>query len=144
MTEKCAICGCPLHRIKATYARPTAQGRSHASRHHFVSERFFGRSNNRKGTQRAKIFEKCPWGHEGKTAVICYDCHEELLHNPVFLPDDILRFAKLVEQRGLSESQKTDSRDKIAGRIKLLREVIHDGLSSLLGHTANNSLQRMR
>jgi hypothetical protein len=43
MTEKCAICGCELHRIAGTYARPTVEGRSHASKHHFVSERFFGR-----------------------------------------------------------------------------------------------------
>jgi hypothetical protein len=48
-----------------------------------VAERFFGRSNNRRGTQRDRVFEECPWGIEGQTAVFCYDCHEELLHNPV-------------------------------------------------------------
>ncbi len=93
MNEKCAICGCELRRTEGTYARPTVEGRSHASKHHFVPERFFGRSNNRRGTQRGKLFVKCPWEVEGQTAVFCYDCHEELLHNPVFLPIDIALFA---------------------------------------------------
>jgi hypothetical protein len=43
------------------------------------AERFFGR-----------IFDKCPWGVEGDTTILCYDCHEELLHNPVFLPVKLL------------------------------------------------------
>jgi hypothetical protein len=131
MTERCAICSCELHRTKGTYALPTAEGRSHASRHHFVAERFFGRSNNRRGTQRGKVFEKCPWGVEGKTAVFCYDCHEELLHNPIFLPSDIARFADLVKVRSLNEEKKTESKDKIAGRIELLHEVIERGLEEL-------------
>ena len=131
MTERCAICGCELHRAEGTYALPTVEGRSHASKHHYIAERFFGRSNNRKGTQRDKIFEKCPWGFEGETALFCYDCHEELLHNPIFLPTDIDRFADLVKARSLNEDRKTESKDKIAGRIKLLHEVIRRGLEEL-------------
>jgi len=72
-SEKCQICGCQLHRAKNTYARPNVEGRSHTSRHHYVPERFFGRSSNRKGTQREKIFKTCPWDHEGETATFCYD-----------------------------------------------------------------------
>src|SRR4030042_5023551 len=131
MTERCAICGCELHTTQGTYARPTLEGRSHASKHHFVAERFFGRSNNRRGTQRDKVFEECPWGVEGQTAVFCYDCHEELLHNPVFLPVDIARLADLVKQRRLDEDIKTESKDKIAGRIKLFHEIIQRGLKEL-------------
>ena len=133
MIETCSICGCELHRTKGTYALPTAEGRSHASKHHFVAERFFGRSKNRRGTQRDKIFEKCPWGVEGETTIFCYECHEELLHNPVFLPDDIERLASLVKKRGLDENRKTESKDKIAGRIKLLHEIIQRGLEELEG-----------
>jgi hypothetical protein len=129
--EKCAICGCELHRTKGTYARPTVEGRSHASRHHFVAERFFGRSNNRRGTQRDRVFEKCPWGVENKITIFCYECHEELLHNPVFLQFDIDRLADLVKERDLNENRKTKSKDKIAGRIKLLHEIIHRGLEEL-------------
>ena len=132
MTEYCAICGCPLHRTKNTYARPTVEGRSHATQHHCVAERFFGRSTNRRGTKTEGIFSYCPWGHEGTTGVFCYECHEELIHNPILLPEDIARLAKLVHQRGLTETQKPANRQKIAGRLKLFHEVIAAGLTSLL------------
>jgi hypothetical protein len=131
ITERCAICGCELHRTQDTYARPTVEGRSHASKHHFVAERFFGRSKNRHGTQRDKVFEECPWGVEGQTAVFCYDCHEELLHNPIFLPSYIARLTELVKERCLDEDRKTKSKDKIAGRVKLLHEIIQQGLKEL-------------
>src|SRR6266481_4037997 len=116
MTEHCAICGCELHRARDTYARPTVAGRSHATEHHFVAERFFGRSTNRRGTKTEGIFTSCPWGHEGESAVFCYECHEELLHNPVLLPEDIARFSDLVLARGLSEASKPEDQSKIAGR----------------------------
>lgn len=130
-TEKCAICGCPLHR-NGEYAKPTVTGRSHATKHHCVPERFFGRSSNRQGTKREGIFDVCPWDAEGKTIVFCYECHEELIHNPVFLPDDIDAFARLVSKRGLCEESKTEGREKIAKRISLLHEVISTGLEALL------------
>lgn len=129
--EVCAICGCSLHRRPGTYGTLTAEGRSHATRHHFVAERFFGRSSNRPG-QREGIFRICPWGSERKTDVFCYECHEELLHNPVLLPNDIERFAELVKARRLSERNKGAQRHRIAGRVRLLHEVIDRGLDVLL------------
>jgi hypothetical protein len=137
MTERCAICGCLLHRTKNTYARPTVEGRSHATSHHYVAERFFGRSANRRGTTTEGLFPSCPWGHEGESVVFCYECHEELIHNPVLLPEDIARFAALVRQRGLSEEMKTESRELIAGRVALFHEVIARGLASLLQEGAS-------
>ena len=138
MSDKCAICGCPIHRNKDSYARPTPEGRSHASRHHYVPERFFGRSKNRAGTQRDAIFQTCPWGHERKSGLFCYECHEELLHNPVFLPRDIQNFARLVVARGLSETEKICSRELLAGRIKLLHEVVERGLYELSKEQADH------
>lgn len=131
MNENCAICKCQLHRTKNTYARPSVEGRSHATRHHYVAERFFGRSSNRRGTITEPVFKDCPWGQEGNTVVFCYECHEELIHNPVFLPIDIEKFAQLVQQRGLTELEKRDNRIGIAERIKLMHEVIAAGLSTL-------------
>lgn len=130
MTEKCGICGCELNR-SGNYATPTPEGRSHATAHHYVAERFFGRSANRKGKQRTPVFDTCPWGVEGEKAVFCYECHEELIHNPVFLPDDVEGFAELVVHRGLAESTKTESRNKLAGRIELLHEVVSRGIAEL-------------
>lgn len=129
--ERCAVCGCEVHR-SGEYATPTVRGRSHATAHHFVAERFFGRSTNRRGTRREGIFNTCPWGHESKSDVYCYECHEELLHNPVLLPDDVRAFAELVKRHGLDEVHKPEGRDKIAERIKLLHEVISVGLKVLL------------
>jgi hypothetical protein len=128
--EKCALCSCQLHR-SGEYATPTLMGRSHATEHHFVPERFFGRSTNRRGTQRKGIYACCPWGYEGKKEVYCYECHEELLHNPVLLPEDVAAFANLVRNRGLDEITKPESREKIGGRIELLHEVISAGLKTL-------------
>ncbi len=131
MEEKCAICGCQLHR-NGEYAKPTVIGRSHATSHHYIAERFFGRSKNRRGTQREVMFESCPWDHEGDVAVFCYECHEELIHNPVILPEDINRFAQLVRLRGLSEQSKTEDRSLIAGRILLFQEVVAKGIQVVL------------
>lgn len=132
MTETCAVCGCKVLRRTGVYGKPSAKGRSSASKHHYVAERFFGRSTNRPGTRREAIFDQCPWGLERETALYCYECHEELLHNPIFLPEDILNFAELVRRRGLSEDTKAASRDKLAGRIKLLHDVVESGLKVLL------------
>ena len=130
-SETCAICGCLLNR-SGKYAESTIEGRSHASKHHFVAERFFGRSANRRGTKREGIFGTCPWGQEGKGAAYCYECHEELLHNPVLLPEDIRSLSALVRIRKLDEEQKPEHREKIAGRVRPLHEVIASGLDVLL------------
>jgi hypothetical protein len=131
MVERCAICDCKLIRKKGVYASGTVEGRGHASKHHCVPERFFGRSDNRPNTLRAGIFEKCPWGMEKEVRLLCYDCHELLIHNPVFLPDDLVQFAALVRANGFSEDDKEESYDKLAGRVKLLSAVIRLGLAEM-------------
>jgi hypothetical protein len=131
MAEHCAICGCELHRARDTYASPTIEGRSSATKHHFVAERFFGRSSNRRGTKTEGIFTSCRWGHEGQSDVFCYECHEVLLHNPVLLPEDVARFAELVQMRNLAEKVKPANHSKIAGRVVLFHEVITRGLKLL-------------
>ena len=129
---KCAICGCELNRKVDVYGTDTIDGRSHASKHHYVAKRFFSRSASHKGKPREPIFKEDPWSLEDKTNEYCYDCHEELLHNPVFLPIDVNRFAKLVKLRKLSETEKTASRKKLAGRIQLLHKVLELGIEKLL------------
>ncbi len=141
MKEKCEICGCDLHRGGGVYATDTVEGRSHATRHHYVAERFFGRTGNRRGEQRDKLFKACPWGLERKTALFCYECHELLLHNPVLLPADIERFAEIVRRNELDEIRKTTDKDKIAGRIQLLHDVIEKGLDYFFGAGTAPSLQ---
>jgi hypothetical protein len=130
ISERCAICGCGVHR-SGEYAKPTKEGRSHATRHHYVAQRFFGRSSNRKGTLTERVFAQCPWGQERRAEVFCYECHELLLHNPVLLPEDVARFAELVRRRGLAEEEKPEDFSRIAARIALFHEVIARGLLAM-------------
>ena len=97
-----------------------------------MPERFFGRSENRPKTLGARIFEQCPWGLERETRAFCYDCHELLIHNPVLLPDDLVCFAAIVKERGLSEDDKDDSYEKLAGRVVLFNEIIRRGLAEIM------------
>ena len=131
MIERCGICNCRLHRGQDTYARTTIEGRSHATKHHFLAERLFGRSDNRRGTKVTGTFDACPWNLEGKCGVYCYECHEVLLHNPVILPDDMALFADLVRWRGLCEEDKPERRDTIRGRVQLLQEALSRGIRLL-------------
>ena len=135
MPEQCAICGCKLNH-GLNYGKDTAEGRSHATEHHYVPKRFFGHPANQKRVERTPIFMKCLWKLKRKTEIFCYDCHEELLHNPVLLLQDISRFAELIRARDLNENNKTIRKDKLAGRIILLHEVIELGIDRLLGPTS--------
>lgn len=132
MAEQCAICGCRVHRVANTYAQPSAAGRSHASKHYYVAERFFGRSKNRRGVLVEGILRFCPWKREAQYGVLCYECHTELLFHPVVLPEDLAQFAELVKRRGLNEVVKGESRAPIAGRVALLQEVIALGIAAAL------------
>ena len=136
--ETCAICGCALSRKAGTYATPDVAGWSHATRHHFVAERFFGRSGNRKNSKREPIFKTCPWNAEHESGLFCYECHEELLHNPVLLKQDIQQFSHLVAARGLAEERKSGNRDLLGQRIRLFHAVIVAGLAAL-EHTQKNT-----
>jgi hypothetical protein len=73
--------------------------------------------------------------------VFCYECHEELLHNPVLLLPEIKLLAELARLRGLSETEKPSGRALIAGRIALLHEAIGRGLK-LLHEEETASLKR--
>src|SRR3546814_14908987 len=99
MNERCVICDCILHRIAGTYARPSAEGRSHATKHHFVAERFFGRSSTRRGTVTDGVFSFFPWGHGGQIAVFCYECTEDHLQNTDLLQDELEAFQTLLKDR---------------------------------------------
>jgi hypothetical protein len=131
MSEQCELCNCILNR-NGGYGNPTPEGRSHASSHHYVAERFFGRSANRRGELRnplplSDVFKK----HEGERLVLCYECHEELLHNPVFLPEDIKMFREIIMHRGFQEDSRSDDLSHLSNRISLLHQIIQEGLRAM-------------
>lgn len=134
--DNCEICKCPLTQHKKnTYGKDTTDGRSYKSKHHYVAKRFLGNSKNRRGTRRSKIFEPKIWSQEiGKVkfyVYLCYDCHEELLHNPVLLPEDIEKLSSIVKKKELNQKDKPRDKRKIAGRIKLFHEIIKKGLEQI-------------
>lgn len=131
----CQICGCLLSRENGVYGQPTPSGRSHGTRHHFIAERFFGRTTNKRNSKANPIFADEDYQEYARqTETFCYECHEELLHNPIFLRKDIDKFAELTKKRHCAETGqvKTEKREKIGQRIKLLNEVISKGLDELL------------
>jgi hypothetical protein len=131
--EKCAICGCVLNRKPGAYAKDNVKGRSHASKHHYVAQRFFGHSASPKTRRQKRIFpDGDAWDQGYEPLKCCYDCHEELLHNPVLLPPDVVSFSRLVRERQLCEGEKTESKEKLAGRIRLLHEALALGIERLL------------
>ena len=142
--ERCRLCGCQLNRSAGAYGGPTTEGRSGASEHHFVAERFFGRSRNRRGVKTAGIFTalSSPWGDERQSDIFCYECHELLLHNPVLLREDIDRFTELVRMRNLAETVKPADYSKIASRVVLFHEVIARGLELLHGEETERAKSR--
>src|SRR5207237_10445348 len=101
----------------------------------YVDQRFSGRSENRRGRQRERVFARCPCNLEGEFSIYCYDCHELLLHNPVLIPHDIERLRELIVARGYGERTKERGYRKLAGRIRLLHDVIDAGLASVLRQT---------
>jgi hypothetical protein len=138
MDEQCQLCDCLLNHGK-DYAKNTLEGRSHATKHHYIAERFYGRSANRPDTLREGIFTEPPYEIKEVTGHFCYECHEELLHNPILLPEDIKGFAELVLKRGLKETEKTEDKDQIGGRIMLFHEIIEAGIAVLLQKEENHA-----
>jgi hypothetical protein len=51
---------------------------------------------------------------------------------------DIEKLSRLVKARGLDEESKPENREKIAGRIQLLNDVIHRGLAELLDEATDH------
>ena len=89
---------------------------------------------NSRGKPRKPIFNEYPreWDNSKRHDEFCFECHEELLHNPVFLYKDIEKFRKLVCLRRLNEVNKPANKRKIGERVKLLHEVVERGLEALL------------
>lgn len=134
---QCQLCGCQLINKKGEYAKPTPTGRSCGTKHHYVAERFWGRTKNKHTHRASPIFVKtdlCLQNYNHATGLFCYECHEELLHNPIMLPNDVEKFARLIRKRGCDETgkKKTKDRHKIGERIKLLEKIISRGLDELL------------
>ncbi|MCG2687600.1 hypothetical protein L6260_02230 [Candidatus Parcubacteria bacterium] len=111
MTKKieivnCELCGCKLsEKQKDAYGKPGNE--NYRSRHHYFPKRF------RKffSEEEAREFFKIP----GYSSVchLCYNCHEELVHNIILSPDAIKKLAKKMK----GEDVKT--------RIKIFAKILN-------------------
>mgnify|MGYP001619825991 CR=1 FL=1 len=124
----CGLCGCALLRM-GKYGEDNALGRCFPSEHHLVAKRFYGKNKNK----RSKILDDDDFKKFSNEKIkLCYDCHEELLHNPVLSPDNMKGFKELVRKKHWDERNKKDGKEKIRGRIKLLQEIIDKGINIML------------
>lgn len=86
----------------------------------------------------------CQKGTKAKPLSSATNCHEELLHNPVLLPEDVERLSEVVKARCIGEEAKEESLNKLAERIKLFHEIIDKGLNEIETEVANKSFLRTR
>ena len=125
--EKCEICGCQLTSKQDTYGQDTLAGRAHQTKHHNIAKRFYGQQNGRK-----PIFKKKDrTGNGWNVTRCCFECHEELLHNPILTSKNIKTLSTLVKKTGSGERRKPEDKKRIANRILLFHAVIDTGLEAL-------------
>lgn len=93
---KCALCGCNL-----IQKRPEKYGKKgaerHISRHHYFPKRFERYFNDEEIKKLFDIEDK------NQKAVLCYQCHEEMIHNIVLSPKIIQKIGKKMKGRSIKE-----------------------------------------
>jgi hypothetical protein len=108
----CQICKDPLKEGNPSNIYGTADGMKHRSDHHLFPKRFKDKgyfSND----EIQKIFQI--YNTEG-VAVLCYECHEEIIHNIILSDSMIADLSALLA----GKDKKT--------RIKIIHEIVKKGI----------------
>ncbi len=114
-TDHCMLCGKKF----TTGAYATESGRYHRSEHHLFPTRFKKRFSQRSLAKKLNVETQ-----DLDSVYLCYECHEELLQNPVFTTKMIEELSYLMSGKSLQNKVVTLSRV-----IKLgIREAIKDKL----------------
>jgi len=101
--DHCVLCGIKFS-TKGVYA--TESGRYNRSEHHLFPTRF----KKYRISQRS-LAKKLNVGTQDFDSVhLCYECHEELLHNPVFTTKMIKELSHLMKGKSLEDKVITLSR----------------------------------
>ena len=95
-TDHCALCGIEF----TTGAYATKNGRFHGSEHHLFPARFKKFHVSQRSLAKKLNIES----QDFDSVHLCYECHEELLHNPVFTTKMIKELSQLM--RGMSFEDK--------------------------------------
>ena len=101
-TAHCILCG--IEFTTGVYA--TESGRYNRGKHHLFPSRF-----KKYGISQRSLAEKLNVESQDLDFVhLCYDCHEELLHNPVFTAKMIEKLSPLIKGKSLEDKVITMSR----------------------------------
>lgn len=93
---KCDLCNCKLiQKQKKPYGKEGAE--KHISRHHYFPKRF------KKYFSEDEIKKMFNIENKNQKAILCYRCHEELIHNIVLSPGIIKKLNKKMKGRDIKK-----------------------------------------
>lgn len=91
---KCELCNCELIERCKKYGKP-GFGNS-ISRHHCLPKRLFKFFNENEIKKLFNLEKRC-------RVILCYDCHEELIHNIIITPEIIKKLNKKMTGKTIKE-----------------------------------------
>lgn len=93
---RCKICECEMiEKNKIKYGTKGAE--CHISRHHYFPKRFNKFFNDEEITKNFDITNK------NEKANLCYNCHEELIHNIIINPKIIKKMKKQMAKKDIKK-----------------------------------------
>ena len=94
--KNCKLCGCKfIFKNKKQYGKKGSE--HHISRHHFFPKRF-NKYFSKKEVQRLFNIKDV-----NQKLNICYECHEEMIHNIVLSPQAIEKLYKKMKGKNIKE-----------------------------------------
>ena len=102
--DYCMLCGTKFS-TKGIYATKTKNGRHHRGEHHLFPARFEKHFSQRSLAKKLNVETQSL-----DSIYLCYDCHEELLQNPVFTTKMIKELSYLMKGKSLEDKVVTLSR----------------------------------
>lgn len=93
---KCKLCDCKMmEKNEVQYGGKGAE--CHISRHHYFPKRF------NKFFTRQEMVDNFGIKNRNEVANLCYNCHEELIHNIIITPEIIKKLNKKMSKKTIKE-----------------------------------------
>jgi uncharacterized CHY-type Zn-finger protein len=97
-TDHCMLCGIEFPKT-GVYAEKTESGQHYRAEHHLIPKRF-----EKYHISQRSLAKKLNVGTQDFVPVyLCYECHEELLQNPVFTTEMIKELSHLIKGKSLED-----------------------------------------
>ena len=110
--KKCEMCNCLLIEGNPGNIYGTKKGMQHISKHHLFPQRFT------KYFSKKEIHKNFSIVRASISATLCYECHEEILHNIVFNKAMIKKIKLLLKGKDKKE------------KIQLMHNIVKQGINS--------------